>query len=161
MCDFVFIFSFSLRRAKKRELCKTQNSGRANFFGSNGVCVLRAFVSSILAAVPLIKARRGLHSALYLEDYTCSVYFSVQLEPTGVTQEGVNTGAFFFSLCVCYAPLLRCLPSLFIARRVRLSLSLVNTKVEFCPLTKLFSYISLSTTRYESEKKTLSPRFAT
>ena len=25
--------------------------------------------------------------AVYLEDYTCSVYFSVQLEPTGVTQE--------------------------------------------------------------------------
>ena len=41
---------------------------------------------------------------MYLEDYTCPVYFSVQLEPTGVTQEGVNTGAFFFFLCFFFAP---------------------------------------------------------
>ena len=35
------------------------------------------------------------HTLVYLEeDYTCSVYLSVQLEPTGDTQEGVNTGVF-------------------------------------------------------------------
>ena len=44
--------------------------------------------------IPLIKARRALHFAAYLEDYTCSAYPTVQLEPTGVTQDGVNTGAF-------------------------------------------------------------------
>ena len=56
-------------------------------------------------------------------------------------------------------PLLRCLPSFFIARRVQPSLSLVDSEVEFCLLTKLFSFLSLSTTRYESEKNPLPPRF--
>ncbi len=46
------------------------------------------FVSSILATAPLIKGeRRVLHFAVYLEDYTCSVHFYSQLEPTEVTQE--------------------------------------------------------------------------
>ena len=51
---------------------------------------------------------------------------------------------------------------IFIVRRVQPSLSLVDNEVEFCLLTtKLFSFLPLSTTRYEeSEKKTLSsPRF--
>ena len=55
------------------------------------LCVLCVFVPSILAAVPSIKARRALHFAVFLEDYTFSVNYSVQQEPTGVTQEGVNT----------------------------------------------------------------------
>jgi len=62
------------------------------------VCVC-VFVSSILATVPLVKARRVRHFAVDLEDYTtCSAYFSVQPEPNEVTQEGVNTGAFFLFL---------------------------------------------------------------
>ena len=62
------------------------------------VCVC-VFVPSILTTAPPIKARRALHFAVYLEDDTCSVYFPVQLEPTGVTQEGVggtHLGYFFF-----------------------------------------------------------------
>ncbi len=95
-----------------------------------------------------------LHFAVYLEDYTCSVHFPVQLEPTEVTQEGVNTGAFLFFI-YSFVPHLP--PTvhayIFIARRVRRSLSLVDHEVEVCLLTKLFSIPSLSTTRYESEKK--------
>ena len=62
------------------------------------VCV-GVVVPYILAAVPLFKARRALHFAVYLdlEDYTCIMYFCVQLEPTGVTHEGVNTGAVFWA----------------------------------------------------------------
>ena len=42
-----------------------------------------------------MNARRALHFAVFLEDYTRSVYSSVHyLEPSGVIQEGVNTGAF-------------------------------------------------------------------
>ena len=63
------------------------------------VCV---FSSHLLAAVPLFKARRALHFAVYLEDYT-SVYVSVQLEPTGVTQEGVTPGL-FSSFYVSFLP---------------------------------------------------------
>ena len=33
-----------------------------------------------------------------------SVYFPVQLEPTGVTQKGVNTGIIFVFLCFFYTP---------------------------------------------------------
>ena len=62
------------------------------------------FVPSVLTAVPLIKARRALHIAVYLENYTCAMYSSVQLEPTRVTQEGVNTGAIIFFLCFFSAP---------------------------------------------------------
>ena len=61
------------------------------------------FVSSILATVPLVKARRVLHFGVYLEDYTCSVYFSVQLEPTEVAKE-VHTGALFFFYILCAQP---------------------------------------------------------
>ena len=66
----------------------------------------------------------------------------------------MNT-VFCFPLSVSLVPrlLLRCLPSFFIARRVQLSPSLVANVVEFCLLTKLFSCIPLSTTRYDSEKK--------
>ena len=58
----------------------------------------------------MIKARRALHFAVYLEDYTCSVYSPVQLEPTGVTQEGVNTENFLSSFLFIFCPafLLRC-----------------------------------------------------
>ena len=45
------------------------------------------FVLSILATIPPIKARRALHFAVYLEDFTYLFSVSVQLEPTGVTQE--------------------------------------------------------------------------
>ena len=63
------------------------------------------FVPFILATVPPIKVRRVLHLAVYLEVLHFAVYFlSVQLEPTGVTQEGVNTGAFFFFLFSFFAP---------------------------------------------------------
>jgi len=49
------------------------------------------------AFVALIFARRALPFAGVLGDYTCpSVYISVQLEPPGVTQEGIHTGSFFF-----------------------------------------------------------------
>ena len=109
----------------------------------DGHC-LCVFSSHLLAVVPLFKVKRALHFAVYLEDYTRSVYFSVQLEPTGVTQEWVNTGAFFFFLCFLFAPPSSCGAWLhfFIAKRLRLSLSLVNTKVEFCLLTKSFSAIN-------------------
>ncbi len=68
------------------------------------VCV---FSSHVLATVPLVKARRVLHfcsvsRGLHLFRAPYSVYFSVQLEPTEVTQEGVNTGAFFFFLCIFF-----------------------------------------------------------
>ena len=55
--------------------------------------------------------------------YTCS-----QQEPPGVTQERVNTGAFFF---LCFFLPRRppaVLAFIFISRRIRPSLSLVNTK---------------------------------
>ena len=55
------------------------------------------FSSHLLAAVPLFKTRRALLFAVYLEDYTCSVYFSVQLEPTGVTQGGGLFSSFYVS----------------------------------------------------------------
>ena len=54
-----------------------------------------------------LRSRRDVYYtfAVYVEDYTCSVYFSVQLVPTVVTQEGVNTGAlFFFFLFFFFAP---------------------------------------------------------
>ena len=77
---------------------------------------------------------RGPHFAAYV-----SVHPS---EPTGrVTQEGANTGAFFFFLLYTLMPhpLLRCLPS-FSSReiRVQLSLSFVDSGVEFCFLTPVF-----------------------
>ena len=60
---------------------------------------------------------RAVHFAVYLEEYT-TVYFSVQLESTGVTQEGVNTGPFssFYVFLFCPTVLLRCLPSFFLSR---------------------------------------------
>ena len=60
-----------------------------------GDMVCARFVLSILAAVPPIKARRALHFAVYLEDCTCSEYFSVQLEQTGVTTGGGKRQVFF------------------------------------------------------------------
>ena len=52
------------------------------------------------------------------------MYFSVQLEPTGVTKEGVNAaGALFFFLLFLNDPLPPAvLASIFIARRVQPSL---------------------------------------
>ncbi len=72
-----------------------------------------------------------LHFAVYLEDYTYSAYFSVRLEPTEVTQEGVNTGAFIFflySFVPHLPPAVRAY--IFIARRVQSSLSLVDHEAE-------------------------------
>ncbi len=101
-----------------------------------------------------------LHFAVYLEDYTCSVYFSVQLEPTEVKQEGVNTEAFFFFL-YSFVPHLppAVLAYIFIARRVRPSLSLVDHEAEVCVLTKLFSYCRFLPPDTKVRKKPLPPRF--
>ena len=84
-----------------------------------------------------LRVSRGLHS---------SVFFCPTRTNRGHTGGGKHRGFFLlFMFLFCPTVLLRCLPSFFIARRVRLSLSLVNTKVEFCLLAKLFSYKSLST----------------
>ena len=94
-------------------------------------CCCFVFSSHLLAAVPLFKARRALHFAVYLEDYSV---LSVQLEPTGVTQERVNTGAFFFfylSFLPHRSPAV--LAFILYREKVRLSPSLVNTKVEVVP----------------------------
>ncbi len=42
----------------------------------------------LATAVPLVNARRVRHFAVYLEDYTCSVYFSVQLHRTNRGRTG-------------------------------------------------------------------------
>ena len=63
----------------------------------------------------------------------CSVFFC-PFEPTRVTQEGVNTGAFLFFLFFFNAhPLLQRLPP-FLSReeRVQPSIFLVDNEVEFC-----------------------------
>ena len=88
-------------------------------------------------------------------------HFSVLLNQPGSHRRGRTLGLFSsFCISLMRLPLLRCLPSFFIARRVQPSLSLVDNEVEFCLLTKLFSFLSLSTTiRYESEKNPLPPRF--
>ena len=73
---------------------------RMCFFFSSSSCVgvSCVFVPSILVTVPPTKSRRGLHFAVYVEDYTCSVYFSVQLH-TSYNRPGSHTGgAFFFFL---------------------------------------------------------------
>ena len=105
------------------------------------VCVC-VFSSHLLAAVPLFKARRALHSAGVSRGlHLFSVFFCPTRTNRGNTGGGKHRGFFLlFMFIVCPIVLLRCLPSFFIARRVRLSLSLVNTKVEFCLLTKLFRY---------------------
>ena len=119
------------------------------------MCVCCVFVPSIFGGsssvqgetcATLCSVSRGLH------------LFSVLFCPTTRTNRGHRTGLFssFYVSFLPHGPP-AVLASIFIARRVRPSLSLVNTKVEFCLLTKLFSYTSLSTTRHECEKK-LSPR---
>ena len=129
--------------------------------GTRAMCVcVRVFFPSILVTVPPIKARRVLHFAAYSGDYTIAAYLSVLLNQPGSHRRGRTLGLFSsFYISLMPLPLLRCLPSFFIARRVQPSLSLVDNEVEFCLLTKLFSFLSLSTTRYESEKNPLPPRF--
>ena len=112
------------------------------------------FVPYIFATVPPIEARRALPFAVYLEDYTCSVYFSVQIEPIEVTQEGVNTrfSSSFYMFCFPHRPL-AVLP--FIFYREKGSTAPVPRKPQsriFLP-TKLFSYKSISTAMHESEKR--------
>jgi len=121
------------------------------------VCVC-VFVPSIMATVPLIKIKvrlvlhfaacRGLH------------LFSVLFCPTRTNRGHKGGGEYevffllsIFHLCPTVPPAVRAF--ICIARRVRPSLSLVNNIVKVCLLTKLFSYISLSTARDESEKKKL------
>ena len=114
-----------------------------------------AFSSQLfLATVPSIKTRRVLHFAVYLDVDTFKVQYSVELEPVGVTQEGVNTGAFFFFWLYFLPhrhPAVLAFtreqgPSVPIPREQQI-------KAEFCPLTKLFSSSSLSIARPEIEKK--------
>ena len=64
--------------------------------------------------------------------------FSVQLEPTGVAQEEVYTGDFFFFF-FSFCPTASCGACLhFCAIRVRPFTSLVNIEDEFCLLTEPF-----------------------
>ena len=106
------------------------------------------FVSSILAVVPPIKARRVLH--LFI------VFYCPTRTNRGHTGGGKHRG-FFLPYDVPFSPnrLAAVLALNFVAKRGRPPLSLVNNKLEYCLLTKLFSYKSLSTTRYESETKNL------
>ena len=146
----------SVTRYSSESFGAQDSSVRQHFiFASYHVCAC-VFSSHLLAAVPLFKARRALHFGVCLEDYIH--LFSVFCYPTrtnrGHTGGGKHRGfILLFILLLCPTVLLRCLPSFFIARRVRPSLSLVNTTVEFCLLAKISSYKSLSTTRYESERK--------
>ncbi len=51
--------------------------------------------------------------AVYLEDYTCSVYFSAQLEPTEVIEEGVNRVEHKRLYCQYHSPHTHTLVSIF------------------------------------------------
>ncbi len=69
------------------------------------------------------------------------------IEPTGVTQEGVNTGAFSFFFIFIFCPifLLRVLAFIYIARTAQPSLSLVNgasVEVWYYELFQLFSSVA-------------------
>lgn len=78
--------------------------------------VLYFFVPSVLATVPA--SRRDAYYTLryiYLQDDTRSVYFSVHLEPTGVTRKGENRRFYSFNFALFPTFFLRCLPS-FISR---------------------------------------------
>ena len=67
---------------------------------------------------------------MYLEDYCKHVQCaSVRLEPTGVAQEGGLFSSSYVSFLPHRPPAV--LAFIFIARRVRPSLSLVDTRVEF------------------------------
>ncbi len=69
------------------------------FFSLGDMCVCVCVFVACIGDSPSWSRRDVYYTfAVYLEDYTYSVYFSVQLEPTEVTQEGVNTGAFLFFL---------------------------------------------------------------
>ena len=50
-------------------------------------------------------------------------------------------------------PLLRYLALILCREKGSAALSLVDNEVEFCLLTKLLSFLPLSTTRYESEQR--------
>ena len=118
-----------------------------------GVCV---FVSSILAPVPSIKARRALHSTL------CSAsrgrhLFSVSFCPTitnrGHTGGGKRRGIILLLLLFFVAPS-ACGACLHFYRKKRSGVAHPRQQQNrICLITKLFSCRSLFTTRHESEKK--------
>ena len=63
------------------------------------------FFPVYLATVPRIKARSVLHFAVVYQGTTlCSVFFCPP-EPTGVTQEGVNTDSFLLRISFMPPPL--------------------------------------------------------
>ena len=115
--------------------------------------MLRVFVPSIIGGSPSVQGETCATLCVYPEDYTCSVCLCPTRTNRGHTGGGKHRGFFFFYVSFLPDRPPAVLAFILIARRVRPPLSLVNTKVEFCLLTKLFSYKSLSTTMYESEKK--------
>ena len=119
------------------------------------VCVCVSF-PSILVTVPPIKAGRVLHFAAYSGHYTLQRFFFCPSKPTGVTQEGANTGPLSFPLSSMPRLLLRCLPPFFCREKGPTVPSFVDNdrmKSNFCQLTRIFSFLPLSTADYESEKK--------
>ncbi len=131
---------------------------RPTTLGTKRVLSVCVFVRSILATVS--PSGQGETCAtlcsvtIYVEDYTCSVYFSVQLEPTEVTQEGVNTGLFSpFYILLCPTSLLRCLPTFLSREGSGRPFPLSTMKSRSLCTHEAFQLLSLSTSRYESEKK--------
>ncbi len=88
---------------------------------------------------------------------------SIQHDPTGVTQEGYSNTDFFSSVFVSFVlhlpPVVLAFTS--IAKMVGPSLSVVDHEVQICVLTKLFSFLPLSTPRCKREKERKHPLSAT
>ncbi len=132
---------------------------RCRFFNSMRVCVCFRFI--YFGGSPsdqgetcntLCSVSRGLN---LFSAFFCPTRIDRGHTGWGKHREGLSPSFYILS---CPTFLLLCLPTFYLEKGPAVPF-LVDHELEVCFLTKLFSILSLSTPRHESEKNPLSPRF--